>query len=1487
MEGTNETITQNLNSPKYRMREAHFKLGSKIHITDFIYARKMFQQNEYVNIFANEVVNYIKKNIQNGDYTLKKSEDGKKRVTLIGYASYSQMLLNKIVVNIQNDNDIIVDKINYDLLSDVDTTRFLKKETIYENILIIVPITTTFSTSVKIERDIIDKALKEQSERDEIEYDNEYINTFNFLEPYVNLILVSPVDLNDPSYVVKLNEYLNTEDESDEKNKEYPYPCKLFKWKNVDTTKKEITIDIDKSLRKRKVENNENEMQRKEKYFYSIESRWYVPDSCPHCFPDDNHGLIEEKLLLETDKTSVTPKLQLDLSRSYVSHIQGNDKKSEHNIYIKEDSHKCSHYEHLDEHFLHFINAKIFFDTYRLEIEQWADALKKKYLKDDLEKVLLISPSRGNNIFFVDFINHYLFGNEAKIISYEVDEDYIENYQKFFKDYIESSKNIFYVDTFLKSGGTFRLVNNFLKYCKAESEKNSKNPSEKNSKNPCDGLIFLISKANDYVKNNVSSLLRDEENFFRFHELYIQNIEKKTCPLCLEQERYKKLAENSILDTVRHYFLNKVTRLRTREVGSIKDDDSGLTDWEKYHPLVKDSELIVFPWEKGASSETGKLYETFIKKEGSSHSLPRRKYLKLLIEHKLNYLLSNNEDIIERIKESDTLDLSKDKKDKNIESNEKLLLDIIEEIKKEDPFKGWIEGWKKHNVPTLEIFNSIFKEVVLKVFTLQPFINSMHVKKRVFAWVLIELDEHVEKLVNSSEKIDFDDFRKLKFLMRRVTLLNSNYIIRKKTLKALKIIMGKIYKNDYSFFEIEQKNYQAAENIEDINDDQKNYVEQIKKNIEYKDRSYNEFNYFYVSLIKELLIENPSKVTKIESNINYFLEQENIKEEKTFYNLLKLIQYENTIAIKQGLTIVAENYLNKKDIISFNNKFRIPEVRKELTNGFKEAMNDSRLSTLKKFIGLNQEDHNFNFNKWSQTEDFYHYLHLLYLLTVLLKEEINIKFAKTTKLEDKMETILQNLFRIACDPNFKIHDISIDSIIEYEDDPNSGAFIVLKFRSEHEDYAKPEDLFMAYVTKNITEPAPNMEVDNESLSYFMINGLCNKSIIKYNQKYYKPNTILQFNKIENENKWYPLIGHLSTRAKDNNISIISSEFSKIYDSQTGFGSTLFTEDIYIPNSDISKYCFLRIADLKIDEKENTVKNEGSGVVTFFSKEEFDIKRLRLVMVVKDQIQKFIERHYETDSITAFINERIKLREYDKLSHGFKRYLSKLNSLAKSTDYVENRELFADILYAVTKNGPILQEMTSKLEGVRKMPYDVFNEKLMQHKLDDLEICKDECMCETIQKIEEIIKIIIENKVSKSDEFSKEKYIFNCINANINKAMLNTYSWSIYLSIIVEIIVNAKKSVDDGNNFNLDLSIKQDTDDSDLLWFVFSNKYDNEIYEKERLRMKKNNMRFSKKGISMIKRLSEASTNYLPIININDTDKIFTIEMPFKSIIKIN
>lgn len=1533
------TDLNQVSEPGYRIADSHFKLGSKTHIKDFIYAKRLFQIGYYTNKFAFQVSQYIIQNIKTGKYKLK----GNNSITLIGYAEYSQMLLNRIERILDSKEikgKIGINKVNHDLLSDVDTLKFLKEDSIYENIIIIVPINTTFSTSIKIEVELIKELTKrfineyqtKNKKRPSQDIVDKYILNFNFFEPFINIILVSHDDLNNVEYVQSLNEYLDkTAIESEDKNVIYPY--KIFKWRKVSNVSKEVVVETNK-LSKNKIGNTSFEY-RVQKYFISVASKWYLPDTCIYCFPKslntsingiasagyDNVSIIHERALLETDKTSVTPNLLLELPQSF----KKADKEKGYqvkDIWVNESSYKYGHFVHMDQHYLHFIEAITFFNFHRARIEIWAkeckSILEAKYPTIFQNSVLLISPSERNNTYFLEFVNRYIFDDSAAIIHYEVRGDYVENYQKFFQKIITQSDSIFYVDDFVKSGNTFHLVNDFVKYCNREYGSKGNRP--------CNGLISLISKADNFSKADIISLMSSSsgDNDFRyiaFHELNVYNYSSnENCPLCHERRRYLELADNSILDTVKHYFLNKVNKLSEQDP---KDYDiKNKSGWEKFNPLIKDNYKIVLPWIEGARQDVKDLYDTF-----RSNKVPGNKYLKLLIENELNYLLSNDKEVQEEIFKP-IADLNIDD-GINLQKNKELLNFIIEKLKERPPFSKLIGHY---NQVSINLFNQIFHDLVLKCFTLQPFVNIRPLREKSFSWVLIELHDQLNKLLES-DNFDFVEFRRFKFLLRRATLLGSNYAIRKQTLQKIRLLFIKYTpstKLEYEKKRIAKYELIKSERLKlideyeklrfDINIEitksedslfsQSNllaleqrirechskilFTEQALRNIEYKNNSLQEFNYFYVSLIKELLNDNESKVIKLEDNVCQILKMIDLEREKDFYYLLKLIQYENTIIVRKGLKLIVKEYLHSGSI-SFEKKFSKPEVRETLIAGFRNSMGDTRLASFKKFIGFD------NFDTWRlgldansncTRESFYHYLHLLYLLTILSNDEKKINFgAYKTTLENKTKTILQNIFRIACDPNFEQHYIQEDKEIIYKDNFNSGAFITLKFRTENDYYTKPDELFLAYSTK-VENQKPNfqlleVEIDEESLSYFMINGLCKSSEFKSNIENQKPRTILEFKRIEEG--WQPVMSNITpVNPRQQYVELpkpdLVETFSRIY--ENGIIKDSFTENIFNLGN-YTNYGLLRISKLEIISKE--VVNRGTAVITFFSDNAngFDIDRLRKLMLLKDYLQRFIEIHYESDSISAFVNERIKIKEYEKLSHGFKYYLSDLSNVAYGNHPIINKELLIDILYDIIKTGPILQNLIAKVEEFRKLGIKLnvshFITKVNQITPDEGWEIKHDSLADIIEFISVLSKVVVDNTVAGSESYKDRNFSFHP-KINVDTRIVLCYSKALFRTIVSEVIVNAKKrQVVKNKQFNLDLYVSKDDFIENLFWFQFTSSSDEEIAPKKFLQIKRNTILFNTRGLGLIKRLSFVSTGHYPIIDFNYSTNVFEIKIPLKNI----
>jgi hypothetical protein len=211
---------------------------------------------------------------------------------------YSQLLINRVTKMLQKHSGEESIRFNYDMVSDSDNPAFIKNVRFFHHALVIVPINTTFSTTIKIEN-LIQKKVAEQN--------------VVLLSPSVNLILVSHGDLNKKDHVDRLN-LLLTDPKSVETGKlveECPY--RFLNWKSINQQTKTITVYTNPPLRE----------DRRQKYFVSVASEIFLPEHCPLCFAGHqsargNEEILLEELLLETDKTSVNPDMLLYLPENYV-----------------------------------------------------------------------------------------------------------------------------------------------------------------------------------------------------------------------------------------------------------------------------------------------------------------------------------------------------------------------------------------------------------------------------------------------------------------------------------------------------------------------------------------------------------------------------------------------------------------------------------------------------------------------------------------------------------------------------------------------------------------------------------------------------------------------------------------------------------------------------------------------------------------------------------------------------------------------------------------------------------------------------------------------------------------------------------------------------------------------------------------------------------------------------------------------------------------
>lgn len=124
----------------FKISNTHFKIGAKIHASEFFYAKRLFQNSYYTARIAILLAIQIKKELS----------DQNESLTLIGYEYYSELLLSLIKKFL---SDFGYKDVNHFLVIDLDEKVKIHPPNfqLLDNAVIIVPIASTGSTAKKIE----------------------------------------------------------------------------------------------------------------------------------------------------------------------------------------------------------------------------------------------------------------------------------------------------------------------------------------------------------------------------------------------------------------------------------------------------------------------------------------------------------------------------------------------------------------------------------------------------------------------------------------------------------------------------------------------------------------------------------------------------------------------------------------------------------------------------------------------------------------------------------------------------------------------------------------------------------------------------------------------------------------------------------------------------------------------------------------------------------------------------------------------------------------------------------------------------------------------------------------------------------------------------------------------------------------------------------------------------------------------------------------
>lgn len=528
----------------FKISNSHFKLGSKIHISDFYYAKRMFQNSFYSSKFAFIVTRYILKEcFVDGKYN-DGDIDG---MTLIGYGMYSELILSIIVKYLDlyfKANGLKID-VNHRIFSDNDELRLMKDSVkMNDNYIIIVPISTTFSTSIKIEEKI----------GQQFSGNNEKKNMCS----HINILEVSNGNIDD------WGRY-------DENSVEAKYG-----WIEHDKKEKAVTVA-----------SYYDDKLKKQKYFISLPSKWYPVESCVKCYPQDinkncidkicdgllceNHFVegdcpLMEKPLYETDKVSfTTPSLIFGFPRS--RNKLERDKKRK--VVLTNDSLQWGHLKRNNNHFNINIRDEVFLYENITRVKDWLIEMSVSVKEEDKidvkssENVLIVAPKHFSNTVFVNLVNEVLFSNSANILHFDFNNSSIDNFKVFYESTISDADVIIFVDDAIITGSTFIKSSDYLKLIR-DGERGG-----------FDYAIFLINRMDYYANQNVMKRLPLGQRLHSYANFNLPSFTSSdnACRLCQEREKALKMLDESFHVRLKHLYQSRIKMLNLKDISDGYSED--------------------------------------------------------------------------------------------------------------------------------------------------------------------------------------------------------------------------------------------------------------------------------------------------------------------------------------------------------------------------------------------------------------------------------------------------------------------------------------------------------------------------------------------------------------------------------------------------------------------------------------------------------------------------------------------------------------------------------------------------------------------------------------------------------------------------------------------------------------------------------------------------------------------------------------------------
>lgn len=548
-----DTLMTDIQSEEFGclVQDAHVRVGSKIHVAgQFFEAQELFHTPHYLLRFADLIADQVFSALR------KKNKDNPKDIILLGYETYSELLVitveKAIRVRIAQD----------EIWGRQIETRFRINRVIYENsaksgeatlrhgiwqkhplssettdLVLIVPINSTLSTHNKIWG-----KLK---------------NTPLFSE------------ISSPAYNIGVI-LIRTGNADTPEGMEWRY------WKTVKTDEKYIETKhlIDPEVH----------------YLISVESQWKDPLKCELCYPPDDPK--SERPLVETNKASVIPSQMIGLKkREPVSTVSLQSTQSLKPWLTPEimtcdptdtarnwKAYRYGHFECMGNHFQFYFDTEAILENIdknpalKRDLDKWMEDKRKEFFPKDAKSEtgvyhILVIPEHQRNAKWVDKVVNQIFNNEPYVLRFNIMKEYRDNIKTkysnittLYKNLLEAGKNavikFHFLDCTISSGRTLERAMTLMRSLfPEEAFSSNKDGKQKVRVSLFESILLFLSRMSPDSKRGYAG----NGKFYSYIDLHISQLRnhEDACVLCNLEKQYKSLASHSATDRMATHWIEK------------------------------------------------------------------------------------------------------------------------------------------------------------------------------------------------------------------------------------------------------------------------------------------------------------------------------------------------------------------------------------------------------------------------------------------------------------------------------------------------------------------------------------------------------------------------------------------------------------------------------------------------------------------------------------------------------------------------------------------------------------------------------------------------------------------------------------------------------------------------------------------------------------------------------------------------------------------